>query len=83
MVADWIEKEWSKRSANIFVQDLYKKVESLRQTPFRGMKSQKNPNYRKLIISKHNKVYYRVKNKTIFIVDLIESRKDPSKNKYE
>jgi len=82
-VANWIEKEWSKASADKFVSILYKKIESLRQTPFAGIVSSKKPDYRKLIISKHNKIYYRVKGKTIYIVSLIESRQDPKKNKYE
>ena len=82
-VAKWIEKEWSKNSADKFVKALYQKIESLRQSPFSGAVSARKPNYRKLVISKHNKVYYRIKAKTIYIVDLIESRMDPRKNKYE
>ncbi|MDX2047416.1 MAG: type II toxin-antitoxin system RelE/ParE family toxin [Chitinophagaceae bacterium] len=65
-VAQWIEKKWSKASADKFVNDLYGKIESLRQTPLAGMASLRKAAYRKLIISRHNKVYYRVKGKTIY-----------------
>ena len=82
-VSGWIEKEWSKASADKFAITLYNKIESLRQTPLAGMPSPKKPEYRKLIITKHNKIYYRIKGKTIYIVNLIESKQNPGKNKYE
>lgn len=82
-VAKWLEKEWSKNSADKFVKVLYKKIDSLRHFPFSGAISYRKPLYRKLVISRHNKVYYRIKGKTIYIVDLIESKMDPKKNRYE
>lgn len=82
-IAAWIEQEWSKVTAEKFVKELYLKIESLKQTPFAGMPSAKKSDYRKLIISKHNKLYYRMKGKTIYIVDWIESKQDPQKNQYE
>jgi hypothetical protein len=48
-----------------------------------GMPSAIKSDYRKLIISRHNKLYYRIKGKTIYIVDWVESKQDPQKNQYE
>lgn len=78
-IAEWIEKEWSKSSADKFSAVLHRKIQSLQQTPFTGMITKKNPKYRKLVITKHNKVYYTVKGKKIYIVDILESKQNPKK----
>jgi plasmid stabilization system protein ParE len=82
-VSKWIETEWSKKAGEEFVNRLYKKNESLRQTSLSGRPSAKNRQYRRLVITRHNVIYYGVKSKTIFIIGLVETKQTPKKDKYE
>ena len=58
-VTDWLENKWSKEIADEFAKLLYNKIHNLAKTPYAGSPSQKNMQGRKLIITKHNKIYYR------------------------
>ncbi len=43
----------------------------------------KFPNVKRLLITPHNKLFSRIKGKTIYIITLFDTRQDPKKNKYE
>jgi plasmid stabilization system protein ParE len=81
-IAVWIETKWSKQSADKFVNILYEKLNEVNHNPFIGQ-SCKNNNTRKILITPHNKLFYRVKGKTIYIITLFDTRQNPKKNKYE
>lgn len=81
-VAAWLEEEWSKKVADEFAQKLNTVILSLANNPQVGPPSA-TPLVRKFTVTKHNKVYYRVKGKTITLLVLFDVRQDPRKNKYE
>ena len=83
VIAGWLEKKWSKKTADDFVKEVYNKIHNLSITPFAGTITQKSPDIRKLVITKHNKVYYRVKGNTITVLNLFETKLNPKRNKYE
>ncbi len=82
-IAIWIELNWSKKSADKFVSILYKKSIQLRKFPFLGQTCKNNHTTRRLLITKHNKLYYRIKGKTIYVITLFDTRQNPKKNRYE
>ena len=47
------------------------------------MMTTKGKSIRKLVITKHNKVYYRINKNEIYILALFETRMNPKRNKYE
>ena len=81
-IAAWIEDKWSKKEADNFITLLYSRVQRLANTPLAGSPA-KAKNVRKIVITKHNKVYYRVNRNTITILTLFETRLNPKKNSYE
>jgi plasmid stabilization system protein ParE len=81
-VYQYLAEEWSFKVADDFIENLYGTIHQLSEVPFSGSPASKYKNVRKIIISKHNKVYYRVKGKTITVLSLFESKQDPQKNKY-
>ena len=81
--ATWIENKWSNKAAEDFVTLLYKKIQRLAYTPLAGSPAKKGKNVRKIVVTKYNKVYYRVNGNTITILTLFETRLNPKKNRYE
>jgi len=82
-VTNWLEKEWSKKVADDFAKALYTKIHRLTKTPYAGSPARKGKDVRKLIITKYNKIYYRVQGNIITALTLFETRQNPKKNKYE
>jgi len=82
-VYQYLAEEWNFKVADDFIENLYTRIYKLAETLHSGSPTAKYKNIRKIIISKHNKVYYRVKGKTITILTLFESKQNPKKNKYE
>jgi hypothetical protein len=78
-----LRENWGFKVADDFLDGLYERINKLKEIPRSGSPTAKNKNIRKIIISRHNKVYYRIKGNVITILTLIESRQDPKKNKYE
>lgn len=82
-VVGHIEKEWGIRSAVKFQTILDSKINSLAISPKAGMMTTKNKNIRKLVITKHNKIYYRICKDEINVLTLFETRMNPKRNNYE
>lgn len=82
-IANWLEINWSKKSADKFASILYQKLTDIQNNPFIGQICKNDIATRKILISPHNKLFYRVKGKTIYIITLFDTRQDPKKNKYE
>lgn len=79
----YIATEFGNKAADNFLERLYIRIYSLSVTPFSGIVVPKYKDVRKIIISKHNKLYYRVKGKTITVLILFSSKLNPNKNRYE
>ena len=79
----WIKKEWSDRAAESFNKKILAAIEKITFYPTSGRKSAGYKNVRSVLISKHNRMYYRISGKTITLLELFETKQDPQKNKYE
>ena len=82
-IQDYLEKEWGLKAAINFQRILDEKIAGLSLQPKTGIITSKSKNIRKLTITKHNKIYYRIKGKMITILVLFESKQNPQRNKYE
>jgi len=79
----YLEMHFSISVAKKFQQKLDNRILSIKEFPFSGMTTLRT-NIRMIIITKHNKLYYRVEqNTTVRILRLFDTRQNPEKNKFE
>ncbi|MBK7883604.1 MAG: type II toxin-antitoxin system RelE/ParE family toxin [Chitinophagaceae bacterium] len=82
-VASWLEKEWSKKVADDFARKLVSTISAISKNPFIGSSTPKIIAVRKFNVTKHNKIYYRIKNNTITFITIFDNRQNPKKNRYK
>lgn len=81
-IIDYLIAEWAISVAIEFERTVDQKLINLSRHPFTGIKSQKNPLIRSILFSKHNRLYYRVYNNNIELLNIIDTRKDPLQNPF-
>ena len=79
----YLEEKWSKTVARKFLVRFYEKVDSIASNPTISRKSTKYPSIRKVLITKHNMLYYEVFDDRIELLQIFDTRQDPAKNKFE
>jgi plasmid stabilization system protein ParE len=80
LVIDYLLLEWPLPVAKKFVETIEKRIEVLSDFPNIGIASLKDPSIRSIILTKHNKLYYRVYSDKIEILNIFDTRQDPEKN---
>lgn len=81
-VIDYLLSEWSIEVAREFENIVNQKLINLSQHPFTGIKSEKNPLIRSILFTKHNRLYYRVRDNNIELLNIIDTRKDSLQNPF-
>lgn len=79
----YLENNWSKKIAKKFLINFYAKVDALVSNPAINPKSSKSTSIWKMLITKHNMLYYEVHDNTIELLQLFDTRQSPAKNKFE
>ncbi len=79
---EYLEKEWDDRVATNFLSKLEMRIDTLKEQPFVGKASSKKPGIRAILITKHNKLYYKLSNTKIIIINMYDTRRNPKKNPY-
>jgi plasmid stabilization system protein ParE len=82
-IQTYIEREWGIKSSEKFQKILDSKIDNPSIHLKIGRVIAGNKNIRKLMITKHNKIYYRITNHEIIILTLFESKQNPKRNKCE
>lgn len=77
----YLELNWGERVANKFEEQLLKRLIVLSNHPFVGANSGRK-NCRSILLTKHNKLYYRINNNTIEVLNMYDTRMRPSKNPF-
>ena len=80
---EYLEINWSKKVAVEFKKNLDKKMLHLIKEPDAGRNSTKVSDVQWILITRHNKLYYRIKGEIIYIITLFDTRQNPKKNKYD
>ena len=76
----YLEKEWSVKVKNDFIDKLVRKINFISKMPFMYPESKKKKGVRRCLVSRHNALYYRVSNKEIIeIITIRDTRSDPDK----
>ena len=81
-VIDYLEAEWNEEVIEDFLSKTDLCVNLLLKQPFIGRESEKRIGVRKVLITKHNLLIYRVSKGTIYILDIFDTRQNPNKSKY-
>ncbi len=75
---------WNEEIATRFIEIAEYKVRQISFHPHIGIRSSRADNVRSVLITKHNRLYYRIISEQIVeIANIFDSRQDPSKNKFE
>lgn len=82
-VITYLKDTWTEKVAFQFIGKVEQRLSRLSIFPLSGIVSNKEKSIRCIVITKHNKLYYRIKNDTIEILSLFDIRQNPNKNSYE
>jgi len=79
---DYLKQDWGENVANNFISRLQKRLQTLSKQPYIGVPSAVIKPVRSILITKHNRLFYRIKNDTIEVLNMYDTRRDPKKNPY-
>lgn len=79
-VINYLIKMWSVNVAADFEEIVNKKLVNLSGQPYIGIASQKKPMVRSILLTKHNRLYYRITGHTIELLNIFDTRQNPKKN---
>ncbi len=78
----YLEKEWNKQVADEFLQKLDKRIATLKNQPYIGNPSQTVQGVRGILITRHNKLYYKISSNSVIILNMYDTRMNPKTNRY-
>jgi plasmid stabilization system protein ParE len=70
------------KAAIEFLNKLDKRIDTLKKQPFIGKPPERKPGVRTILITKHNRLYYKLTNTAIIILNMYDTRSNPKKNPY-
>lgn len=79
---EYLKSEWNQRVANQFIDKLQERLKTLSIQPYIGAPSLKVKSVRSILITKHNRIYYRIKGNQIEVINMYDTRSNPKRNKY-
>lgn len=74
---DFLETKWSLKTKERFIQKLTEKLKVLESKPEGFPISDVHTDLRKLVVTKHTTILYKIMDDSIFIVTLIDNRQNP------
>jgi plasmid stabilization system protein ParE len=78
----YLEKEWSHKVATEFLLKIDRRIELLARQPYVGVTSLHIKDVRGLLITRHNRLYYKIKDDSVIILNMFDTRMNPKKNPY-
>ncbi len=81
-VLAYLEKEWSYKAAGEFLLKIDRRIDLLAKQPYIGAPSSKVKDIRGLLITRHNRIYYKISGNKVTILNMYDTRINPKKNPY-
>ena len=81
-VLEYLEKQWSQKVAADFLLKIDRRIELLTKHPHFGAPSTKLKDLRGLLITRHNRMYYKIAGNKIIVLNMYDTRMDSSKTQY-
>ncbi len=82
-VITYLKDEWSVDITLGFIDKVQQRLDRLSVFPFSGIISKKDKSIRSIVLIKHNRLYYRIKDDKIEVLNIFDTRQNPEKNIYE
>ena len=79
---EYLEMEWGKTVADNFIKEIDRRLHTISEQLLMGVASNDDKTVRSILITKHNRLYYRIKVNTIEIVNMYDTRMNPGRNPY-
>lgn len=79
----YLNDEWGSDVANKFILQLQKRLKTLSTQPYIGTPSSELKFVRSILITRQNRLFYRIKENIIEVINLYDTRSDPKKNRYK
>jgi plasmid stabilization system protein ParE len=73
-ILTYLETDWSLRISEIFYAEAFHRVASICTYPDIGIQSLTIPSWRKILITKHNILVYRIDNHVIVLLNILDTR---------
>ena len=77
-ILKWLVKNWSEKTAENFGELTEKRLQQISQMPESGTPTEEE-NVRKVLITKHNWLFYRIGKQVLYILAIFDSRQKPRK----
>jgi plasmid stabilization system protein ParE len=81
-VVTYLEKEWGDLVTKQFVRQTVEIIEVISDQPEIGTVENKEKNIRGFLISKHNRIFYRISKNELIILNVFDTRSGPSRKKF-
>lgn len=81
-IIEYLRNKWSIESAEKFVDILDSWLELLMVSPQIGTESRKVKGVRQILVTKHNRLFYRIIANRIVLLDFFDTRQNPQKSMY-
>lgn len=78
----YLEKNWSYKVAADFLLKIDRRINLLAIQPFVGAPSLKIKGVRGLLVTRHNRLYYKIKGNKVIILNMYDTRMHPGRNPY-
>ncbi len=77
----YIELEFGLLVAKKFAGELDNKLNTLQRYPFIGQQSTSHKNVRSVLFGNHNRLYYRIEEDKLIVLNMYDTRINPVKNR--
>jgi plasmid stabilization system protein ParE len=76
---NYLEKEWSEKSKEDFIKKLDRSIAQIKKLPTSCPESKKVSGLFKCVITKQTTLFYRIKDQTVQVITLFDTRQNPDK----
>lgn len=80
---EYLEREWGQKVAAEFLFKLEERIERLSKQPQTGIISRKIPTVRSVLITYHNRLFYKISRNKIEIINMYDTRIDSKRNPFQ
>ena len=82
-IVEYLKAEWSVTIAENFLNECNSKIDLISHFPEIGIKSNESEAIHRILITKHNALYYLLEKNKITLLDFFDTRQNPEKNMFE
>ncbi len=81
-IIEYLEDEFGENTTKSFVSKTYQLIDLISQNPHLGTMENLDKNIRGFLLTKHNRVFYRVTESEIIILNFFDTRTHPKNPKF-